>query len=346
MIVGTEKLYSEARESLQRIQDFDAESLRRTEDLGAHLHFGEAVEPANRLIELFRRLSLEALQDFPDPTLNTIKDQANSVYNIFKQALEFSPASSDANPKSQQQTILKQLISSYPSAFQVLHPFISYSLHRTADFQRLDTEARATLQSVEDRVGKFSSQMQGHEKEAKRILDEIRNVAAQEGVIQQASHFRAESESHELKAEEWRGKTVRLAWVLGVFALLSIVIHKIPGLEPKTVYDTIQLAISKVLVFFVITYMLVLSARNFMSHKHNAVVNKHRQNALMTHRALVEGTSDGGARDAVMVHAASCIFAPQPTGYSQQSGDGDSSGPRSVVELASRSAVVAAKSSS
>lgn len=344
MIVGSEKIYQEARESLERVQQFDAESLRRAEDLGAHLNFAEAVEPAQRLVDLFRRLSPEALQDFPDPILTEVKNQANSTFNLFKQIIEFSPES--GNPKQQQQTFVQQIVGAYPQSFQVLHPFIAYSLHRSADFQRLDAEARATLQSVEDRSSAFSEAMQTHEQEAHRILDEIRKVAAEEGVTQQASHFRAESEAHEEKAEEWRKRTVRIAWLLGLFAVLSIFIHKIPELKPDTAYDTIQLAISKVLVFFVITYMLILSTRNFMSHKHNSVVNKHRQNALMTHRALVEAATDSGARDAVMVHAASCIFSPQPTGYSQPSSDGEHAGPRSVVELASRSAVAASKQSS
>lgn len=341
MVVGSDKQYQEAREALERVQSFDAETLRRTEDLGSHLNFSEAVEPASRLVELFCRLSPEALQDFPDNILNEIKNQANNAFSLFKQISDFSPAGD--NPKNQQQTIVKQLVTTYPQAFQALHPFIAYSLHRSADFQRLDAAARATLQSVEDQSSTLAKAMEGHEKEARRVLDEIRKVAAEEGVTQQAAHFRAESDSHETKSEEWRKRTVNIAWLLGLYAVASIFIHKIPGLQPGSVYDTIQLAISKVLVFFVITYMLILSARNFMSHKHNAVVNKHRQNALMTHRALVEAATDSGARDAVMVHAASCIFAPQPTGYSQSGSDGESSSPRSVIEVASRSAIAAAK---
>lgn len=343
MIVGTEKIYQEAKESLERVQSFQTETLRRTEDLGAQLHFGDAIEPAQRLVDLFRRLSVEALQDFPDPVLNEIKNQANNVFNLFKQIVDFSPES--GNPKQQRQQIVSQLVGAYPGTFQGLHPFIAYSLHRAADFQRLDSVARATLQSVEDRSSSFGKAMEKHEAEARRVLDEIRKVAAEEGVTQQAAHFRAESETHEVKAEEWRKRTVRIAWLLGIFAVTSLFVHRIPCLRPDTIYDTIQLAISKVLVFFVITYMLILSSRNFMSHKHNSVVNKHRQNALMTHRALVEGAADSGARDAVMVHAASCIFSPQPTGYTQQGSEGESSAPRSVIELASRSVASAAKQS-
>lgn len=343
MVIGTQALFDEASASLKRIQEFEVDSLPRSNDLGGMLNFSAVVEPAQRLVDLFCRLSPESLQDFPDPTLTQVRDQANNVFNLFSQILAFDPGAGD--PRNQQQQLIQNVIKAYQPAFQTLHPFIAYSLHRSADFQRLDAEARATLQGVEDKAASFSELMQEHEEEARRVLEEIRNVAAEEGVTQQAAHFRAESELHETKSEEWRTRTVKLAWGLGAFAVLSLFIHKLPFLSPTSTYDTVQLAISKVLVFSVLTYMLVLSARNFMAHKHNAVINKHRQNALMTHRALLEAALESGARDAIMVHAAGCIFSPQPTGYTQGQGDSDVGSPRSVIELASRSVSAATKQS-
>lgn len=342
MAIGTQALFDETSAALKRIQDFEVDSLPRSKDLGM-LNFNAVVEPSQRLVDLFRRLSPESLQDFPDPTLTQVRDQANNAFNLFNQILTFDPGAGD--PRNQQQQLIQNIIKAYQPAFQTLHPFIAYSLHRSADFQRLDAAARATLQGVEDKAASFGTLMQKHEEDARRVLEEIRNVAAEEGVTQQAAHFRAESELHETKSEEWRIRTVKLAWGLGGFAVLSLFIHKLPLLSPASTYDTVQLAISKVLVFSVLTYMLVLSARNFMSHKHNAVINKHRQNALMTHRALVEAASESGARDAIMVHAASCIFAPQPTGYTQGHGESDVGSPRSVIELASRSVGAATKQS-
>lgn len=344
MAVGTKEVLDDAAASLKRIQEFDVQLLPRNEDLGAQLSFNAVVESAQRLVDLFNRLSPESLQDFPDPTLTQVKDQANNAFNLFSQVLSFDPGS--GNPKSQQQALIQQITAAYQPAFQILHPFIAYSLHRSADFQRLDAQARATLQGVEDKAASFGLAMKQHEEDARRVLEEIRNVAAEEGVTQQAAHFRAEAELHENKATEWQQRTVKLAWGLGAFAVLSLFLHKAPVLAPVTTYDTIQLAISKVLVFAVITYMLVLSARNFMSHKHNAVINKHRQNALMTHKALVEAAAEAGARDAIMIHAASCIFAPQPTGYTSASNETDGGGgTRSIVELASRSAAATVRQS-
>lgn len=76
-------------------------------------------------------------------------------------------------------------------------------------FLSLFLEARATLQSIEDKAKKVTDALAGHEFEAKRVLDEIRNVAAEEGVTQQAAHFRAESEHHEGEAEKWRNQRGR-----------------------------------------------------------------------------------------------------------------------------------------
>jgi len=73
-------------------------------------------------------------------------------------------------------------------------------------------------------------------------------------------------------------------------------------------YDTIQLAVSKVLVFGVLSFMLYLAARNYLSHKHNAIINRHRQQALQTYQALVDAAAGSGQSDIILTHAASGIF--------------------------------------
>jgi hypothetical protein len=63
--------------------------------------------------------------------------------------------------------------------------------------------------------------------------------------------------------------------------------------------------------------MLFHCARTALAHRHNAVVNHHRENALLTFNALVAAAADEDNRDIVLTHAASCIFAPQDTGYTR-----------------------------
>lgn len=339
-MVGDENIYQEAKESLERMQPFEVAELPRESDLGNRLNFSNAVEPATNLIELYKRLSVVALQDFPNDVLNNIKNHANNHYKLFSQVIEFDPEQQD--PVSVRNSLIQQLEAAYQPAFQALHQYIAYSLHRSADFQRLDSDARATLQSIEDKSSKIATQLSEHEQNAKSVLDEIRRVAAEEGVTKQAAHFNAEFEHHSTEAGKWQERAIKLAIALGVFAVISLFIHKVPYLKPENTYDAIQLSISKFLVFFVIAYMLFLSAKNFMNHKHNAIVNKHRQNALMTHSALVEASGNEGVRDAVLLQASSCIFSPQSTGYTSGN-DGDLSNQKSMIEILSKPAMQAVK---
>ena len=324
----------EAEFALTRMQNFDVNQLPRISELGSELNFSDAVKPAERLISLYKRLSVTALDDLSLNALRKVSGQANDNYLLLNQIVDFK-ISAQQNPQATRDEYVRQLINAYDPSFQELHPLIAYSLHRAADFQRLDSEARATMQAVTDRAEILGKKLNDHESEANKILENIRSLAAEQGVTQQSIHFKNEADYHEGEAEVWRKRAINFAWCLGVYAVLSIGLHKIPFLIPNNSYETIQLAISKFLIFSVLAYMLFLSARNFLNHKHNSVVNRHRQNALMTHKALVDAASESGIRDAIMVQAAGCIFSPQVTGYS--GGGNDSQASKSVVELLSKS---------
>ena len=178
----------------------------------------------------------------------------------------------------------------------------------------------------------MTAELEQSKEHAKSILNEVRKTAAESGVTQQAIYFKESAESHDAQAEVWRTRLTRFAWAAGVFAFLSLFLHLIPFLAPKTAYDTVQIGVSKILIFGVLSFLLYLAARNFMSHKHNGVVNRHRHQALLTYQALVAAAADTANRDIVLTHAAACIFGAQPTGYSDEGRQGAPTA-KSVVEL-------------
>lgn len=257
MPVGSIDVYEGAMASLKRIQKFDVKQLPRVDDLGKSFNFTDVVEPAQNIVDLFNRLSLSALEDFPDPNLNTIKQQADSIYNIFESILEFNADQQD--PGAARSGLISQVTNAYPGVFANLHPFISYSLHRSADFQRLDSDARAILQSIKDEAGSISEGLSQYEADAKNALEEIRRVAAEEGVTKQAVHFSKEYEHHTDEASKWQDRVKWWSIGLAVYAFLSLFLHKLPWLSPENTYDAVQLSISKFLFFSVIAYMLFLS---------------------------------------------------------------------------------------
>ena len=320
----------DAKKSLSRIQDFDVESLIREEELGTSLNFRNVVPHAVRLIELYKGLSREAVDDLPDSFAEQIRSQADADFNRFQEILEFE--TTVGNPNEVRDQLIQQIQNAYDATFSTLHPLISYGSSVTLDVQRMENEARAMIQSVQDHTEGIVKELSDTRDQAQGILDDIRKVAAEQGVSQQAIHFKEESESHAEQSEHWRKRTIKLALGLGGYALLTFFLHKIPWIQPETTIQTIQLVASKILVFVVISYMLFLSARNFMSHKHNAIVNKHRQNALATFQALVDAAHEEANQDVILTHASACIFSPQDTGYSK-SGSSSSASDQSVVGL-------------
>ena len=200
-----------------------------------------------------------------------------------------------------------------------MSPLIAYGGTRLRDFSTIDAEARAAVQAAKDTAEQAATELKKQHEEAKKLLDDVRRIAAEQGVSQQSAYFKGESEMHELAAETWRWNAIYLAIGLGVFAALSIFVHKWSVLSPANNYEAIQLTLSKILIFAVIGFMLVLSARNFLASKHNAIVNRHRYNALLTFNALVEAAGSPDRRDIVLTYAASCIYAPQETGFSKGS---------------------------
>ena len=321
----------EAKKSVKRIQDFDPGVLPREEDLGTGLSFRKAVEPAKQLIGLYNQLGISALDEIPAAQLNQIKKQADADFNKLQQVLDFS-LEGQSNPTQTRNNIVNNIENAYQPAFNKLHPFISYSVSRTVDFQRLENEGRSAIQSVRDQANDLTNQLEDTRDEAQEILKEVREIAAEQGVSQQAIYFKEESDSHAKLAETWRTRTLVLAIIIAVYAIISILFHKIPFIQPETTIQSIQLISSKILIFGVLSYVLFLAAKNFLSHKHNSIVNKHRQNALMTFNSLADAAQSEQGKEVILTHAAACIFSPQDTGYSK-SKEASSGNGRSIIEL-------------
>ncbi len=176
---------TEAIESLERMQSFNTDDLPREKELGTALNFRGAVEPAKRLIDLYKRISVTVLVDFPLNELTQIWTQANNDYNRLDEISKFEAG----QPVESRDSLIKQLNTSYQQSFKSLYPFISYSASKSADFQRLETEARAMIQSVQDQGEKVANELEKKQTEAEKILTDIRKAAAEQGVSQQAVYF-------------------------------------------------------------------------------------------------------------------------------------------------------------
>ena len=315
------KLLEETTPSLTRVQEFDPDSIARVEELGTELNFELGVEHAERLVELFKEVSLEVLSELSHQKLTALKQQADAQFNILEQVRQFS-ASAGLPARD---GLLKQLEEGYDAVFEALWPVVAYSVRRTVDFARLDREARAAIQGIKDRTKAQEVALASRVTEAESALDEVRRAAEEQGVSQQASYFKAAADTHAEEADKWLKSTWWLTGLLAAYAIATLFLHNIELMAPGNAYETVQLAVSKVLIFATLASLVLLCARNYRAHRHNSVINSHRRDSLATYRALVEAAGDKANRDIVLARAAETIFGSNSTGYAEADRSGSSS---------------------
>lgn len=85
-----DKVRQECQQSLVRVQQFDARTLAREEELGRDFSFQEVIPAARRQIALYNQVSVTVLEDFPTSQLNSLKTQSDADYNRFEEILKFS----------------------------------------------------------------------------------------------------------------------------------------------------------------------------------------------------------------------------------------------------------------
>lgn len=145
MITANKEIYYDTKKSIEMIQDFNVEVLPRDTQLCDQLNFHD---PARKLIELYKRLSIVALEDLADEILMTIQANANSHYQIFQKLLDFDLQQN--NPGEARITLLNQMSAAHQSTSNALHQYIPNDLHRrSTDFQTSSSDTRTMLQSAE-----------------------------------------------------------------------------------------------------------------------------------------------------------------------------------------------------
>lgn len=302
------------KKSLQRIREFDPKTLERKSDLGSAFELSAAIPPAMRLVELFKLLPIGTLDYFADRELAIIQASSDSIFKLFSTALEFDPTK-EAEPNHRRMSLISSLQEAYQPNFSSLSPLISFAVARTANLVSLADEGRAIIQRIDDETKELYSQIEERGGDVEKILEEARKNLAEQGVSKEAHHFKTQADNHETQAKVWQNTTIKWAFVLGIYALLTLFMHRISWIAPANGIELVQVTLSKILIFGVIAYMLSLSAKNFLSNRHNEIINRHRVNALMSYRSIVEATNSPQASDIILQQAALAIYTFQDTGY-------------------------------
>ncbi len=324
----------ETKNSVERLVSYDTKGLARDTELGQTFSFERAISPASKVIGVFKRIPLANLSELPNTQLKTLQSSADAFYNVLDKVHEFDPAD-PAQTTAQRDEIINSIREQHQTVFTKIFPLISYLTVRSTDFSGLEQEARAAVQQAKDEANLAKEEVASLAEQAEASMETIRRTAAEQGVSQQAIHFKTEADKHDAAAKRWAQNTVWVALALGAYSILSIFLHKWDWLTPTNTYEAIQLGLSKAFIFGAISFMLILSSRNFLAHKHNAVVSRHRQNALMTFKALVDAAKIDEKQDIVLTHAAESIFSGRETSFAR-GGPNNANSSGAVIQMLPR----------
>jgi hypothetical protein len=144
--------------------------------------------------------------------------------------------------------------------------------------------------------------------------------------------FEKEALEHDNKSKSYLISTIIIASVILLTPISLLVLYFIfTPTFPKSLL--IQIGVTKFIIFSILSFGLAFSAKNYKSHKHSYVTNKHRANALKTFKAFTESSSknDGETRNAILLQATQCIFSHQETGFSNS--EKETSSNLKIVEI-------------
>lgn len=311
-----------------QIADVSVESLVRADELGTSLNFGDGIELFRRIIRAFKDLRDSNLDGVPHNTLNQVVNFASQVQSNFQQIRSFNPA--QGNPVQARGQLLTNLGQIYQEFFPTLSSVISYAIRKGTDFEKLETEAsklvadmKALGEAQKAEADKTAAQM-------KDIVDQVRRSAAEVGVTQHNVHFRDQAKEHLDNSKTWLKATIAFGSVTFIYGITTTLYFLFwpPTLTPS---QSVQVAVSKLILFSVLSFATVWAGRIYKAHWHNYIVNKHRQNALSSFETFVKASSDDQTKNAVLLQATQSIFSQAHSGFSTSEGDGG--GPTQILEL-------------
>ena len=184
--------------------------------------------------------------------------------------------------------------------------------------------------------------------EAKKEMDqEFKKVRQVQSQLSEQT-IRAEVERYgDFFKREWKNNK-KLSWFFGIgLAIFSIIacwfayyfLKFDQNIIANSSFELIIKGdiINKVFIFSIIVFIITLLKREYLALRHQFTVNKHRHNALSSHKEILnsikktENNSDKEISNAVLLELTKSMFSPQDTGFVKD--QKNSSSDNKVVEI-------------
>lgn len=310
----------------KRLTDFNVAEYIRLESLGEKYGFIEVDNLFQQIKLLSSKLLQSDLVGIPRRKLDSINDHVDRLSNTLKNIKEFDP---DKLKNGDKATLINNLDDAYFDYFQSVLPIIAYNVLSSDYISNVQTSTQKLLSEIEKKKAEISDKSEEFSNNADNILKSLKDTAAESGVTRHSKIFADEATDHKRWANIW-------FWGILVYLITTgIVIYLIwdvtPTIQNSNLYQIVQYSLLKVVIFSILYYLLIFIMKNYNAHRHNFIVNKHKQNALSTFETFVGSTTSTEIKDAVLLQTTQSIFSNQISGYLKNESEDNS--PNKFIEI-------------
>lgn len=302
-------------------------------ELGNELSFEKGNEIIKSYLNFMIELSNCNFNEIPIQIINKISQAVNYAEGNFKAIREFSLQRNGESPIRNRDQILNNLQDNYSNTIEQLSCIIQYFKPKLK-IEYLENEGSRIIEELTNIKKEISTEKVKTSKELNEILETARQTVSEVGVSNHAIHFKLEADDNLKSSKSWLIAlflciTITIGWGIACFF-----IHPISGLTS----DILQFTIAKVIIISGLYYALTTITKNYKAHRHNYIVNKHKQNSLNSFEAFVKGSGDDiQTKNAILISATQSIFSAQPSGYSNQDTENESNKFIEIIKTAQTS---------
>lgn len=310
-----------------KILNYDIETdLIKKQKLGEDLHFEELKPQFEKIMDRILQVSNSDLTQIPFSILQKLSNTTNETVRILENIKRFQ-ATTD-NPLNQRGYHINQVNNLIDNIIESTFLVVIYnSLSKSTT----DVEKNELFQIINETKIASDSALKYFKESTNELqvtLESVKRAAAEVGVAQHSAIFNKEAQEHKDEAEKWMKWTVGMLITTAIGGLIFVFLT--PD-SKSTTGHIVQFTVTKIVVLAVLFYALAICIKNYRAHKHNAILNKHRQNALQTFETFIKAATDEQTKNAVLLQTTQSIFANQHTGYSSEGNDSDMSS--KVIEI-------------
>jgi len=168
----------------------------------------------------------------------------------------------------------------------------------------------STTNQLQKALQTTKAEIQDDQKRMKSLVAEIEELAKVGAITKQSEHFKQLADNY---------RKASIGWFVGAFLSGGGLYWYVFSLHIEPANGTnialVSALMPRLITVTILSTALIFCLRNFAAMMHNTVVNRHRQTALTTFQVFVNGTTDLGTKNAVLVQSTQAIFTPQPSGY-------------------------------